>query len=393
MGCGCSTSVLKHASLVQPGPAPAAGQAGAAAGAVAPGGADDPLNVIPDNGSYSQDYEVTLAPASLLGKGSFGVVYLGRHRQTGETVAIKLMRRGKVKPTSIAREYTVLQHLGSHPAIVGYRGAYKTAEEVAFVFELMTHGELFTRLITVGAVAEAEARVQFCYITHALRYLHARGIVHRDVKPENVLMTTPAPLHLHTAGPSATATAASGSGASYTVTATGPGQWQPAGYSAQAAGPGQHVHAHTAQGAASASAIVPGIGAGGAIGGAYGSAPGSSSTFGSTGCAWKLSDFGLSQLVGPQERLLKVCGTWAYSAPEMSAHDKRGYDCKFDCFSLGVVRPVVGGVLTLVTNVAPKPDVAARQLYLVSWPHLQYHGVRGSCCLRYSSISSRSRFP
>lgn len=346
MGCGCSTSVLKHASLVQPGPAPTAGQAGAASGTAAPGGADDPLSGIPDNGSYNQDYEVSLAPASLLGKGSFGVVYLGRHRQTGETVAIKLMRRGKVKPTSIAREFTVLQHLGSHPAIVGYRGAYKTAEEVAFVFELMTHGELFTRLITVGAVAEAEARVQFAHITHALRYLHARGIVHRDVKPENVLMTTPPSLHHHADGPSATAAAASGSGASYTVTATGP--WQP-GYSAQAAGQ-PHVHPQAyAHGAVGAGAAVTGTGAGGASGG-----------FGSTGCAWKLSDFGLSQLVGPQERLLKVCGTWAYAAPEMSAHDKRGYDCKFDCFSLGVVSP--GDSLRLVLSGPPSRCLVSLRL-------------------------------
>jgi serine/threonine protein kinase len=51
----------------------------------------------------------------------------------------------------------------------------------------------------------------------------------------------------------------------------------------------------------------------------------------------KIADFGLSQLIGPDERLLKVCGTWAYAAPEMSDPTKPGYDCKFDCFSFGVI--------------------------------------------------------
>jgi serine/threonine protein kinase len=51
----------------------------------------------------------------------------------------------------------------------------------------------------------------------------------------------------------------------------------------------------------------------------------------------KIADFGLSQLIGPNERLLKVCGTWAYAAPEMSSPDRCGYDCRFDCFSYGVV--------------------------------------------------------
>ncbi len=51
----------------------------------------------------------------------------------------------------------------------------------------------------------------------------------------------------------------------------------------------------------------------------------------------KIADFGLSQLIGPNERLQKVCGTWAYAAPEMSDPARPGYDAKFDTFSFGVV--------------------------------------------------------
>ncbi len=50
----------------------------------------------------------------------------------------------------------------------------------------------------------------------------------------------------------------------------------------------------------------------------------------------KISDFGLSQICLPGERLLKVCGTWAYAAPEMSDASRKGYDAAFDVWSFGV---------------------------------------------------------
>ncbi len=51
----------------------------------------------------------------------------------------------------------------------------------------------------------------------------------------------------------------------------------------------------------------------------------------------KIADFGLSQLIKPGERLLKVCGTWAYAAPEMSSSKKPGYSTRFDTWSFGVI--------------------------------------------------------
>ncbi len=56
----------------------------------------------------------------------------------------------------------------------------------------------------------------------------------------------------------------------------------------------------------------------------------------------QIADFGLSQLIAPGQRLTKVCGTWAYAAPEM-AEPRRfgGYDCKFDTWSFGVILFVV----------------------------------------------------
>ncbi|KAA0177705.1 hypothetical protein FNF27_00877 [Cafeteria roenbergensis] len=55
----------------------------------------------------------------------------------------------------------------------------------------------------------------------------------------------------------------------------------------------------------------------------------------------KIADFGLSQLIRSSERLVKVCGTWAYAAPEMADAARPGYDTKFDTWGYGVILSVV----------------------------------------------------
>lgn len=76
----------------------------------------------------------------------------------------------------------------------------------------------------------------------------------------------------------------------------------------------------------------------------------------------KISDFGLSQLIGPREKLLKICGTWAYAAPEMSDPTRPGYDTKFDIFSFGVVLYVTlcGYHPFDPTGSLPVPEIKAR---------------------------------
>lgn len=210
---------------------------------------NDPLSVIKDTpDGIKPEYKL----GDLLGKGSFGNVYKAVHKKTQKEYAVKIMDRSKIKPTSIHREWNVLEHLGHHPYIVDYIATYKTRDHIYFCMECMYGGELFDRLIRRGAYAEVEVRAPFRNLANALAYLHSQGIVHRDLKPENILLSD-------------------------------------------------------------------------------------TSEFPSM----KIADFGLSQLIAPNERLLKVCGTWAYAAPEMSDPSRPGYDCRFDVFSFGVILYVV----------------------------------------------------
>lgn len=76
----------------------------------------------------------------------------------------------------------MLEHIGHHPFVVDYKGAYRTRESVEFVLEYMPGGELFDRLIERGPYTEEDARLPFKRLAEALAYLHGRGIVHRDLK-------------------------------------------------------------------------------------------------------------------------------------------------------------------------------------------------------------------
>lgn len=56
---------------------------------------------------------------------------------------------------------------------------------------------------------------------------------------------------------------------------------------------------------------------------------------------YQIADFGLSQIIQPGESLTKICGTWAYAAPEMSDHSKPGYTANFDIWGFGVIMFIV----------------------------------------------------
>jgi serine/threonine protein kinase len=79
--------------------------------------------------------------------------------------------------------------VGKHPNVVELLGVFETPTSVQLVFELMA-GELFERLVNQGPFTEEQASKTARKLTNVLQHLHTNNICHRDVKPENLLLTS-----------------------------------------------------------------------------------------------------------------------------------------------------------------------------------------------------------
>ncbi|KAH6560740.1 hypothetical protein BASA62_010292 [Batrachochytrium salamandrivorans] len=127
---------------------------------------------------------------SALGRGAFSTVYKAINNVNGQTVALKLIRKGHL---SVAQERSVMREtllLGSlfHTNIVQLFDYHDSPSYLTIVTELIAGGEIFHKLVSLGSMSEHSTRFVIRQVAEGIRYLHLeRGIVHRDIKLENLL--------------------------------------------------------------------------------------------------------------------------------------------------------------------------------------------------------------
>ncbi|KAI0158172.1 hypothetical protein GGR57DRAFT_500287 [Xylariaceae sp. FL1272] len=127
-----------------------------------------------------------------IGEGEFGKVKLGWKQDGGVQVAIKLIRRDSVgnNPSRLAkiyREVSILRGL-SHPNIVRLHEMSETERHIGIVLEYASGGELFDYILNHRYLKDPAARRLFAQLISGVGYLHKKGIVHRDLKLENLLL-------------------------------------------------------------------------------------------------------------------------------------------------------------------------------------------------------------
>lgn len=125
-----------------------------------------------------------------LGEGEFGKVKLG-WKKDGVQVAVKLMRRDKLDTEArlgkVMREIDILKRL-NHPNIVKLHETVKTDRHIAIILEYASGGELFDHILHERYLKDPGARRLFSQLISGVGYLHQHGIVHRDLKLENLLL-------------------------------------------------------------------------------------------------------------------------------------------------------------------------------------------------------------
>lgn len=159
----------------------------------------------PDNQQRRRDYSSSATSSSkketnfggyilgkTLGEGEFGKVKLGWRRDGSVQVAVKLIRREALggnpsRLPKIYREINILRGL-SHPNIVRLHEMTETDKYIGIVLEYASGGELFDYILLHRYLKDNAARKLFAQLISGVGYLHKKGIVHRDLKLENLLL-------------------------------------------------------------------------------------------------------------------------------------------------------------------------------------------------------------
>ncbi|KAK3017221.1 hypothetical protein RJ639_007139 [Escallonia herrerae] len=126
-----------------------------------------------------------------LGEGNFGKVKYARNVESGHPFAVKILEKTRIVDLKITdqikREIATLKLL-KHPNVVRLYEVIASKTKIYMVLEYVNGGELFDRIASRGKLSEAEGRKLFQQLIDGVSYCHNKGVFHRDLKLENVLV-------------------------------------------------------------------------------------------------------------------------------------------------------------------------------------------------------------
>lgn len=124
----------------------------------------------------------------LLGVGAFSTVYAAVDRATGKEWACKKVTE-EAERELLLREVDILQQL-DHPNLLKYRDHFNTPKHLYIVTEVLEGSDLLSAVLERGSYTEDDAREVMVQMLSALAYMDSKGVAHRDLKMENIVLVT-----------------------------------------------------------------------------------------------------------------------------------------------------------------------------------------------------------
>ena len=130
-------------------------------------------------------------PIQLLGKGSFGEVYLVKKKSTGKFYAMKVLLKHMILRQNISKYvYTEknVQSIIKHPFMVRLHCTFQTKARLFMIMDYCPGGDIGHLLQREKRLSECVARIYLAEVLLAIAELHHREIIYRDLKPDNVIL-------------------------------------------------------------------------------------------------------------------------------------------------------------------------------------------------------------
>ncbi|TKS83076.1 Serine/threonine-protein kinase 32A [Collichthys lucidus] len=134
-----------------------------------------------------------------IGKGSFGKVCIVQKKDTKKMYAMKYMNKLKCvernEVRNVLKELQIMQNL-EHPFLVNFWYSFQDEEDMFMVVDLLLGGDLRYHLQQNVHFSESTVKLYVCELALALGYLRTKRIIHRDIKPDNILLDEHGHVHL-----------------------------------------------------------------------------------------------------------------------------------------------------------------------------------------------------